>query len=116
MNERKKVTEEESKKGIKEEQNIFENRSIEYSNVIYTKKFEGYASGYQLHLNVRCFYSRRCFVFLYTLLTFFLGYFLPFIHDIIFFFLSHLIYFYFYFIFSLITFLFVIIIHHSALP
>ena len=48
--------------------------------------------------------------FLYTLLTFFLGYFLPFIHDIIFFFLCHLIYFYFYFIFSIIIFLFVIII------
>ena len=29
MNGRKKVTEEESKKGIKEEQNIFENKSIE---------------------------------------------------------------------------------------
>ena len=37
MNERKKVTEEESEKGIKEEQNIFENRSIEYSNVIDTQ-------------------------------------------------------------------------------
>ena len=37
MNERKKVTEKESKKGIKEEQNIFGNRSIEHSNVIDTQ-------------------------------------------------------------------------------